>query len=211
MRSISVVGLSATLLTAALAFSAGCRAQVRSVPARAPEAGAAVSKPVLPAPARPADEPLSRMGYTIQVGAFAVIENAIALAKTLTASGLDAFYFPSGAGLFKVRFGNYPSRQAAEDRARSLKAEGRIGDYFIVGPADYAVTRPSLTKPPVDVSPPPNAVLRERLVETAKSFIGVEYAWGGTIDPVGLRLQRPRPGRVSTERAGHAPVGRGPV
>jgi cell wall-associated NlpC family hydrolase len=120
------------------------------------------------------------MGYTIQVGAFAVLENAIALAKTLTAAGLDAFYFPSGAGLFKVRFGNFPTQEAALAEADKLKDQGRIGAFFIVGPADYAVTRPSLTKPPADVSPPPAAVVRDRLVETAKSFIGVEYAWGGT-------------------------------
>jgi cell wall-associated NlpC family hydrolase len=120
------------------------------------------------------------MGYTIQVGAFAVLDNAIALARTLTAAGLDAFFFPSGTGLFKVRFGNFPTQEAAQGEAGRLKAEGRIGDYFIVGPADYAVTRPSLRKPPVDITPPPDAVIRERLVETAKSFIGVEYAWGGT-------------------------------
>ena len=120
------------------------------------------------------------MGYTIQVGAFAVLENAMALAKTLTEAGLDAFYFPSGTGLFKVRFGNFPSREAALAEAGKLKDQGRIGAFFIVGPADYAVTRPSLRKPPVDITPPPDAVIRERLVETAKSFIGVEYAWGGT-------------------------------
>jgi cell wall-associated NlpC family hydrolase len=120
------------------------------------------------------------MGYTIQVGAFAVLDNARALAESLAAAGLDAFYFPSGSGLFKVRFGNFPSREAAVREAGKLRAEGRIGDYFVVGPADYAVTRPSLSKPSADVIPPPVPVLRERLVETAKSFIGVDYAWGGT-------------------------------
>jgi len=120
------------------------------------------------------------MGYTIQVGAFAVLDNARALAERLSGAGLDAFYFPSGSGLFKVRFGNFTSRAEAAAEAVRLKAEGRIGDYFIVGPVDYAVTRPSLIKPPADVSPPPVSVVRERLVETAESFIGVEYAWGGT-------------------------------
>jgi cell wall-associated NlpC family hydrolase len=120
------------------------------------------------------------MGYTIQVGAFAVLDNARALAETLTAAGLDAFYFPAGSGLFKVRFGNFPSRDAALEEARKLKAEGRLHDYFIVGPADYAVTRPDVSRPAVDTIPPPASVLRERLVETAKSFIGVDYAWGGT-------------------------------
>ena len=173
-------GMLAGGLAAALALSAGCRPQARTVPPR-PEG----TRPALEAPGRQAPsgvpaESLSRMGYTIQVGAFAVLENAMALAKTLTAAGLDAFYFPSGSGLFKVRFGNFPSREAALAEAGKLKDQGHIGAFFIVGPADYAVTRPSMKKPPVDITPPPDAVLRDRLVETAKSFIGVEYAWGGT-------------------------------
>lgn len=177
MTSTRLAWLLAGCLAAALALSSGCRTQARTVPPPSPNVAASPVRPVTPGSP---GEPLARMGYTIQVGAFSVLDNARALAETLTAAGLDAFYFPSGTGLFKVRFGNFPSREAALGRAGTLKAEGRIGDFFIVGPADYAVTRPSLTKPPVDVSPPPAAVLRERLVETAKSFIGVEYAWGGT-------------------------------
>jgi cell wall-associated NlpC family hydrolase len=172
---VFIVG-SLAVSAGAMVSGAGCRARVGTVPPPAP----ALEAPGRPARPGSAGAPLAHMGYTIQVGAFAVIENAMALAGALTDSGLDAFYFPSGTGLFKVRFGNFPSREAALDEARALKAEGRIGDYFIVGPADYAVTRPSLTKPPADITPPPEAVLRERLVETAKSFIGVEYAWGGT-------------------------------
>ena len=167
-------------LALALALLTGCRPHARTVPPGPEGARPSFAAPERPAPSGVPAESLSRMGYTIQVGAFAVLDNAIALAKTLTAAGLDAFYFPSGAGLFKVRFGNFPTQEAALAEAKSLKAEGRIGDYFIVGPADYAVTRPSLTKPPADVSPPPPSVIRDRLVETAKSFIGVEYAWGGT-------------------------------
>jgi cell wall-associated NlpC family hydrolase len=163
-------------LAAGAAFSSGCRTRAKAVPPRSP----ALEAPFRPAHPGSARAPLAHMGYTIQVGAFAVIENAIALANTLTAAGLDAFYFPSGSGLFKVRFGNFPSREAALAEAGKLKDQGRIGAFFIVGPADYAVTRPSLKKPPFDITPPPNAVLRERLVETARSFIGVEYAWGGT-------------------------------
>jgi cell wall-associated NlpC family hydrolase len=120
------------------------------------------------------------MGYTIQVGAFAVLDNARALAETLTAAGLNAFYFPAGSGLFKVRFGNFPSRDAALEEARKLKAEGRIREYFIVGPADYAGTRPVVSAPAVDRTRPSTSVLRERIIDTAKSFIGVDYAWGGT-------------------------------
>jgi hypothetical protein len=178
MRSTGWLRFAMGLLAlgAAAALSSGCRTGARTVPPPAP----ALEAPSRPAHPALAGAPLAHMGYTIQAGAFAVLDNARALAAQLTAAGLDAFYFPSGAGLFKVRFGNFPTQEAALAEAKSLKAQGRIGDYFIVGPADYAVTRPSLTKPPADISPPPAVVIRERLVETAKSFIGVEYAWGGT-------------------------------
>lgn len=180
MRSTRFARALGSGLALVLAVSAGCRTHARTVPPPAPDAGPALEEAARPAPPGPSSAALARMGYTIQVGAFAVLDNARALAEALTARGLDAFYFPSGTGLFKVRFGNFPSREAALEKARALKADGRIGDYFIVGPADYAVTRPSLTKPPIDLTPPPAEVLRQRLVETAQSFIGVEYAWGGT-------------------------------
>jgi len=82
------------------------------------------------------------MGYTVQVGAFTVLDNARNLSRSLAEAGLDAFYFPTESGLFKVRFGNFPSREAALAEARKLKEAGRIGEFFIVGPADYAVFRP---------------------------------------------------------------------
>ena len=106
------------------------------------------SRPPFPRPPRPPSRPpqeattLARLGYTVQVGAFAVPANAQALAASLTATGLDAFYFPAEAGLYKVRFGNFPSHDAAAREAERLKAEGTIDVYFIVGPADYAAARP---------------------------------------------------------------------
>ncbi len=170
------------VMAVALSWYYGCRTDARTVPPPSPAslpARAAVETSALPAKA-PAGETLARMGYTIQVGAFAVLDNARALAEALTAAGLDAFYFPAGSGLFKVRFGNFPSWDAAVVEARKLKEKGRILEYFIVGPADYAVTRPGASRPTVDATPPPASVLREKLVDTAKNFIGVDYAWGGT-------------------------------
>jgi cell wall-associated NlpC family hydrolase len=169
----------ARLVSIALALSllAACRTAVRTGP---PPPG-----PTMPAPALPAVAPvqesttLAHLGYTVQVGAFAVPENARRLAESLSAAGLDAFSFPAESGLYKVRFGNFPSRDAAVREAERLRAAGRIGDYFIVGPADYAVARPG---------PPPagNGDLRERLAATAESFIGVDYVWGGTTSQTGF-------------------------
>jgi len=102
------------------------------------------------------------------------------LAGALTAAGLDAFFFHAGSGIFKVRFGDFPSRDAAIAEARKLKTKGLIGEYFIVGPADYALVKPRPSEPAVAKPGTPATDLREKLVATAESFIGVDYAWGGT-------------------------------
>jgi cell wall-associated NlpC family hydrolase len=84
--------------------------------------------------------------------------------------GLDAYYFPQGTGLYRVRFGDFPSRDAAAGEARRLLEKAVIDDYFIVAPEDYPVYRQSTL----------GEDLREKLVATAASFVGVEYSWGGT-------------------------------
>jgi hypothetical protein len=111
------------------------------------------------------------MGYSIQAGAFSVLDNARALTLALNALDLDACYFPDESGLYKVRFGDFPSRDAAVREARRLLEKGFIQDYFIVGPEDFAVPEQGL---------PGADDLREKLVATAECFRGVEYSWGGT-------------------------------
>jgi hypothetical protein len=162
-----------------LSLLAGCRTAVRTVPPQGPPPPGPTQPVAGPGgPTAAPDAVLAHMGYTVQVGAFTVLDNARNLSRSLAAAGLDAFYFPDAAGFFKVRFGNFPSREAAAAEAGKLKAEGRIGEYFIVGPADYAVFRPG---PGAAVKPlPPGAGLRDRIVATAESFIGIDYAWGGT-------------------------------
>jgi gamma-D-glutamyl-L-lysine dipeptidyl-peptidase len=164
--------LAAIVISAALSVLAGCRAAVRTTPPTTP---APVYPPAPPPAAAAVKETttLAHLGFTVQVGAFAVPENAQRLAESLSAAGLDAFYFPAEAGLYKVRFGNFASHDSAAREAERLKAQGTIDAYFIVGPADYAAARPG---PPLLRA----GDLRERLAATAESFIGVDYAWGGT-------------------------------
>ena len=83
------------------------------------------------------------MGYTIQVGAFAVAENAARLSDTLSGQGLDATYFKAEDGLFKVRFGDFSAKQDARNEAERLKASGVIEVFYIVSPGEYAVDRQS--------------------------------------------------------------------
>ncbi|HOW84836.1 MAG TPA: NlpC/P60 family protein [Candidatus Aminicenantes bacterium] len=172
--AVIVIGLVSALV-------AGCRQGVRTVPAAPPSPSGPAAAKAEPAPLPAETEAtLARMGYTVQAGAFAVLDNARALAAALAADGLDAFYFPTESGLFKVRFGNFPSREAALAEARKLKEAGRIGEFFVVGPADYAVFRPGPSGPAAGKPLPAGADIRDRLVATAESFIGVDYAWGGT-------------------------------
>lgn len=117
------------------------------------------------------------MGYTIQAGAFAKIENAARLTEKLKARGLDATYFVAADGLFKVRFGNFSTKEAARQRAQSLKEQSVIAEYYIVRPEDYAVASQKKLG---------GNYLRESLVKTARDFIGIPYLWGGTSSDSGF-------------------------
>ncbi len=139
-----------------LALFSGCRVGVHVIPQPAPS---------------DAIETVARSGYSVQAGAFSVLENARTLTRDLNALGLDAYYFPDESGLYKVRFGDFPSRDAALGEARRLLDRGIIKDYFIVSAEDYAVPRQSVFG---------EDELREKLAATAECFMGVEYSWGGT-------------------------------
>lgn len=182
----SKTGSAVSAAAVILFLLAGCRARIRTAPPPAPAAPPETVSPGRPFPPLPAGPALARLGYTVQAGAFAVEANARAFAAALSADGLDAFYFPAGGGLFKVRFGDFPSREAARDRAAALKAEGRLGEFFIVGPAEYALARPGGAAPPADGPSPAAAELRGRLAATAESFLGIDYVWGGASSESGF-------------------------
>jgi len=123
------------------------------------------------------EKPLARLGYTIQVGAFSDVENAARLTDQLQSRGLDATYFVARAGLYKVRFGNYPSKSVARQKAESLKSSGVIDEYYIVNPDEYAVAKQQKHG---------DMYIREELIKTAESFVGVPYLWGGSSPNTGF-------------------------
>ena len=143
------------LLIAGLTWISGCRGSARVIPS---------AKPL------PAKERLARTGYIVQVGAFTVLDNARRLTYELSHKGLNTYYFRHESGLYKVRFGDFPSSEVACQKAESLLRDSVIKDYFIVTPEDYAVSKQSLFG---------EDYLRDNLVAAAESFIGVEYSWGG--------------------------------
>jgi cell wall-associated NlpC family hydrolase len=91
-----------------------------------------------PYPSRPIDS----VNFVIQVGAF---------------SSMDT------SDLYKVRFGNYPTKQRALADAESVRSRGLIDVYYIVVPRQIPGTNE----------------LRNQLVHTARKYIGVAYKWGG--------------------------------
>lgn len=118
--------------------------------------------PIKPPIKPPLKTSLPSIHYTIQVGAFSNIQNAVQFTEKLRKKRLNAYHFLHGSGLYKVRFGNFPSRTAANRRAKALLSAGIIGDFYIVNLENYLKDD-----------------LRDNIIRTAENFIGVPYSWGG--------------------------------
>ena len=122
-------------------------------------------------------EPLAPIGYAIQAGAFSKRQNAAGLTAILKKQGVDAYYFLHETGLYKVRFGDFPSKTSAKTYAENLHANRIIDVYYIVGPEDYPKENTGLDG---------EMVLREKIVETAERFLGIPYQWGGSSPATGF-------------------------
>jgi len=125
----------------------------------------------IPSPAPSPRKPAMRLGYCVQVGVFSRVENATHLVRRLQRLNIWAFYFKDSSGLYKVRFGNFPSRHSASKKAHYLKKRGIIADYYIVNPQPIAKllsTQEGKTR------------LRNRIVSAAYSFVGLPYRWRGS-------------------------------
>ena len=146
-----------------LLFSAGCK-------------GKTVVSPYS-RPAVPERKKLAPIGYSIQVGAFINLTNAVQLSRALQNYGLHAYYFVHKAGIYKVRFGDFPLKETARRKAESLCASGIIDEYYIVSPDDYAVIKQRKYG---------KKYLRDEIVKTAKSFLGLPYRWGGSSSDYGF-------------------------
>jgi cell wall-associated NlpC family hydrolase len=153
-----------------IALGAGCRREVEIEP---PPEKVPTTKEPAPSPKKPTPSPkeLPQLGFAIQVGAFSMVGNAIRLAHSLNKYDLNAYYFVHESGLYKVRFGDFSTKEDARRKGESLIVSGVIEEYYIVSPTDYSVAKRESRG---------EAFLRDEIVSTAESFIGVPYSWGGT-------------------------------
>lgn len=110
---------------------------------------------------------LSKIPFTIQVGAFTSTARAARYSLRLQQLGVDAFYFIDSDGLFKVRIERFEDKKRARRRALQLQALGRIEDFYIVQPVSRARQ--------ID----PRSSLQRKIVQTAQRFMGIPYRWGG--------------------------------
>ncbi|WP_306589817.1 C40 family peptidase [Geothrix sp. 21YS21S-4] len=131
-----------------------------------------------PSPPKAPARPLARVGYTLQAGAFAKVENAARFAQALQARGLEADYYGSDDGLYRVRFGDFPTRDKARVKGEALKAAGIIDAFWVVAPDGSAPGAGGRAY----VHPAEEGGLRASLADTAKGYLGVPYLFGGTTD-----------------------------
>lgn len=146
--------LFVVLLSAALTFLSGCAG--KQTTSHRPE---------------PPSRQLAQLGYTIQVGAFSRINNALRLTDNLEDKGLEAYYFHHPYGLYKVRFGNFSTRRAATAKAQRLQDQKQIADFYIVSPRTFSPGQTQARRA---------QDMREQLISTAQGFLGLPYQWGGT-------------------------------
>jgi cell wall-associated NlpC family hydrolase len=156
--------LAAVLLLALLLDGACSRA-----PRAVPERRAATSAPV---------RALPRLGFTLQAGAFVKAENAARFSETLQAQGLEATYYASGDGFYRVRFGDFASKEKARAKGEALKGAGIIEAYWVVAPDGSAPGASGKIR----LRPKDEGGLRASLVETARGYLGVPYLFGGTTE-----------------------------
>ncbi|MCP5045359.1 MAG: SPOR domain-containing protein [bacterium] len=92
---------------------------------------AAPSDPPTPAPRR---EAAARVGFSVQVGAFAESGSAERIASDLRAKGYPAYVTPSAGsedGRWRVRVGPMSSRSEADDAAAQLKTRERLPTWVL--------------------------------------------------------------------------------
>ncbi len=164
------VSLTVVLLLILLVLHTGCSRSIQEVPSGPDPIGDLLAGSVGAEEEADVEGTLRRMGYAVQVGAFAVLENAVSLEASLARQGIDAYYFRDESGLYKVQFGNHATYEGARTEAQRFQQQGLVDSFFIAVPDQYTVVR---------IQRSGRGDVREELVKTARRFLGVPYRWGG--------------------------------
>lgn len=110
-----------------------------------------------------------KAGYAIQLGAFEGKIRADRYISQLKSRGVDAYAFQAGNGLWTVRTGYYGSVSQARKQAEVLRDQNKIDDFFVANASEKTGQSEKEMVP-----------LEDRIVQTARGYVGVRYKWGGT-------------------------------
>lgn len=149
---------------------------------------------------------ITRLGHSIQMGAFTDVKNAERFTAKLQTKGIEAFYFRKDNGFYAVRFGDFKSKEKARAVAKKLVFEHLIEGYYIAPPNDVVFSRPKTAgwqknkieeihkskepiKPVVPTEQPEKTASKQPkdnnkdmgliAARTAERFVGIPYQWGG--------------------------------
>ena len=152
-------------------------------------------------PAIAANAGIHKLGYAIQMGAFADVKNAERFTATLQKKGIEAFYFRKDNGIYAVRFGDFPSKEKARSVASKLVADRLIDGFYIAPPNEVVFSankkmggqkyNPAAPAAKIEQGsayttdiPRKTQSRRDKdmghiAARTAERFVGIPYRWGG--------------------------------